>query len=278
MTSPCHVLTPGPVQRSIRLAVLIYVLFLVAVPLVGLVHFSLAEGFGEFWDRLSEPVARAALWLTIWTAVLVGGLNTLLGTATAWVLVRYRIPARAMISALVDLPLAIPTLVAGIMMVILYGPTSLIGRKVQVFDMEIAFAQPGIVLALLFVTLPFVVRAVEPVLLEVDPEEEEAAVILGAGPFQVFRTVFLPAIAPAAVSGGIRSLGRALGEFGSIVIIAGNIPFKTLTAPVFIFGEIESGASLTAAAVSVVLLAFALALHALARLAERHTGVRNVRT
>src|SRR5690606_37856836 len=149
-------------------------------------------------------------WLTVWTAVLVGVVNTILGTATAWVLVRYPIPGRGLVSALVDLPLAIPTLVAGIMLAILYGPTSWIGETASSAGLEIAFAPPGIVLALLFVTLPFVVRAVEPVLTEIDPTEEEAAIVLGASPLRAFRTVFLPAIAPAAVSGGIRSVGRAL--------------------------------------------------------------------
>jgi sulfate transport system permease protein len=125
------------------------------------------------------------------------------------------------------------------------------------------------------VTLPFVVRAVEPVLEEVDPAEEEASVVLGAGPIRTFRTVFLPAIAPAALSGGIRSFGRALGEFGSVVVVAGNIPRKTLTAPVYIFGEIESGEPGAAAAASVVLLAVALALHALARYVDRAREARH---
>jgi sulfate transport system permease protein len=221
------------------------------------------------------PVARAALWLTIWTGVLVGILNTFVGTATAWVLVRYPIPGRSVLSAAIDLPLAIPTLVAGVMLAVLYGPTSMVGETLHVWEIEIAFARPGIVLALLFVTLPFVVRAVEPLLAEIDPAEEEAAVVLGAGPWRTFRAVFLPAIMPAAISGGIRSLGRALGEFGSIVVIAGNIPFKTLTGPVFIFGEIESGAPRAAAAVSAVLLLFALALHGAARILEAHTGARH---
>jgi sulfate transport system permease protein len=130
-------------------------------------------------------------------------------------------------------------------------------------------------LALLFVTVPFVVRAVEPVLSEVDKGEEEAAKVLGATPLQTFRTVFLPAIAPAAISSGIRSLGRALGEFGSVVVVAGNIPLKTLTAPVFILGEIEGGAPRMASAMSVLLLAIALLLHATAGFIERRVGSRH---
>ena len=278
MKSPSHALTPGPVQRMLRWSVLAYALLLVAVPLAGLAHFGLAEGFAAFRGCLDDPVAQGALRLTLWTSLLVGALNILFGTATAWVLVRYRIPGRALLAALVDLPFAVPTLVAGIMLVLLFGPESLIGRSAQVFGLEIAFAQPGIILALLFVTLPFVIRAVEPLLLQISPEEEEAAVILGAGPWRVFMTVFFPVIAPASISGGVRSVGRALGEFGSIVVIAGNIPLKTLTAPVYIFGEIESGAPRTAAAVSLVLLAFALTLHGVARLIEGHTGARHGQT
>jgi sulfate transport system permease protein len=131
------------------------------------------------------------------------------------------------------------------------------------------------VLALMFVTIPFVIRAVEPVLLEIDPSEEEAALVLGAGPLLAFKTVYLPALAPAALSGAIRSLGRALGEFGAIAVVAGNIPMRTLVAPVFVFGEIESGAPQAAAALSVVLLVLAVSLHVVARSIERHTGARH---
>ena len=275
MSAVSHALRPNPVERALRSGVILYVVVLVAVPLVGLVQFGLADGLATFWARAMSPVARAALWLALWSALLVGGINTLFGTATAWILVRYRLPGRALVSALVDLPLAVPTLVAGVMLATLYGPTSLVGTRLEAWGFEVVFARPGIVLALLFVTLPFVVRAVEPVLAELDPAEEEAAIVLGAGPVKTFRTVFLPAILPAALSGGIRSLGRALGEFGSVVVVAGNIPFETLTAPVFIFGEIESGAPRAAAATSTLLLLFALLVYAGARVLELRTGARH---
>lgn len=275
MSGPSHALHPGRIERVLRGASLAYVLVLVAVPLLALFGFGLADGWSAFVQRVTTPVAVDALWLTLWTATVVGVLNVLFGTATAWVLTRYSFPGRALLSAAVDLPLAIPTLVAGVMLAILYGPGSVLGKKLHVLGVEVLFAPTGIVLALLFVTLPFVVRAVEPVLAEVDPAEEEAAIVLGAGPFTTFRTVFLPAILPAALSGGIRTLGRALGEFGSIVVVAGNIPLDTLTAPVFIFGEIESGAPRAAAAVSSVLLAVALGLHGLSRVLEQRTGARH---
>lgn len=274
MTSPSHALSPNRIEVALRWSVVAYAVVLVAVPLIVLVHVGLVGGASHFWADVTAPVARAALWLTAWTALLVAVINIFVGTATAWVLVRYRFAGRALLSALVDLPLAVPTLVAGLMLALLYGPTSVLGKAFEMHGIEVLFAPPGIVLALLFVSLPYVVRAVEPVLAELDPAEEEAAVLLGAGPARVFRTAVLPAILPATLSGGIRSFGRALGEFGSIVVVAGNIPFQTMTAPVFIFGEIESGASRTAAAVSTVLLCLALLVHGGARFVESRTGAR----
>lgn len=275
MKSVAYALTPTRSERIARSFVVLYIAALVALPLLALVVFGTSDGLVALAAALRSPVARSALWLTLWTSVLVGILDVLLGVATAWVLVRYEFPGRAAISALVDLPLAIPTLVAGMMLATLYGAHSWIGSNLDAAGMPVMFAAPGILLALLFVTLPFVIRAVEPVLLEIDPAEEEAARMLGAGPWRTFRTVFLPAIAPAAISAGIRSVGRALGEFGAIVIVAGNIPFRTLTAPVYIFGEIESGEPRSAAAVSVLLLAVALGLHSLAGTIEKHTGARH---
>lgn len=266
-------LAPGPLERATRNAVTAYVLALVALPLLALVHAGFRQGLQEFTSAITAPVAVQALWLTAWTGLLVGALDLVLGTASAWVLVRYRFPGRQVLSALVDLPFAVPTLVAGVMIGVLYGRQSWAGATFERFGVEIMFAPPAIVIVLLFVTLPFVIRAVEPVLLEIDPAEEEAARVLGAGPLRIFRSVYLPAILPAALSGAIRALGRALGEFGSVVVVAGNIPWKTLTAPVYVFGEIESGSPLSAASLSLVMLAAALLLHAAARVIEERAGV-----
>ena len=266
-------LAPGPLERATRNAVTAYVLALVALPLLALVHAGFRQGLQEFTSAITAPVAVQALWLTAWTGLLVGALDLVLGTASAWVLVRYRFPGRQVLSALVDLPFAVPTLVAGVMIGVLYGRNSWAGRAFEHFGVSIMFAPPAIVMVLLFVTLPFVIRAVEPVLLEIDPAEEEAARVLGAGPLRIFRSVYLPAILPAALSGAIRALGRALGEFGSVVVVAGNIPWKTLTAPVYVFGEIESGSPLSAASLSLVMLAAALLLHAAARVIEERAGV-----
>lgn len=278
MKGPGHALHPGPSELWVRHLVLGYVVLLVAVPFSALLFFAFRDGIQPFWERITTPVALSAVGLTLWTGILVGAINAVLGTMTAWVLVRYPFPGKSLVSAAVDLPLAIPTLVAGVMLAILYGPTSFVGTHLSLWGIDITFAKPGIVLALLLVTVPFVVRAVEPVLSELDPAEEEAAIVLGAGPIRTFRTVHLPAILPAAVSGSLRSLGRAMGEFGSIVVVAGNIPEATLTAPVYIFGEIESGQAEGAAAVGALLLLIALALHGIARVLERTTGARHAQS
>jgi len=275
MKPAAYALAPQRGELLLRHSSVLYVLAMVALPLAALLWFGVSDGLESLSQLLRSQVARRALWLTFWTSTLVAVLNVVFGSITAWVLVRYRIPGRAVVSALLDLPLAIPTLVAGVMLGILYGPTSFLGRHFAGLGVPIIFAQPGIILALLFVTVPFVVRAVEPVLSEIDVGEEEAAKILGATPLQTFRTVFLPALAPAALSAGIRSLGRALGEFGSVVVVAGNIPMKTLTAPVFILGEIEGGAPRMASAMSVLLLAIALLLHTTAGFVERRIGARH---
>jgi len=264
---------PGLGGVLVRIGVLAYVGLLVALPLAALLWSGLGHGPGALWGAVSAPAAADALVRTLVTAGIMALVNAVMGTATAWVLVRYEFPGRGLLSGLVDLPFAIPTLVTGVMLVLLFGPQSALGGWLNAHRMPVAFATPSIVLALLFITVPFVVRAVEPVLMEQDPAEEEAARTLGASTFTVFRRVLLPPLLPAIVSGTIRSYARALGEFGSIVVVSGNIPYQTLTAPIYVFGEIESGRAEVAAAVSVALLTVALALTFGARAIERLAGV-----
>jgi sulfate transport system permease protein len=270
-----YALRPSRGERSIRDGVTLYLCLLIGLPIVTLVVYGLSDG-SALREVFAPGVARSALWLTLWTSALVAIVNLIFGTATAYALVRFDFPGKALISALIDLPLAIPTLVSGVMLAILFGPASVLGQKLSGLGVTVLYAQPGIVLALAFVTLPLVVRAVEPILEELDPSEEEAARTLGAGSIRTFRTVVLPAIKPAALSSALRSFSRALGEFGSVVIVSGNIPLRTLTAPAYIAGEIESGAPRTAAALSVVLLAAALSLFGLAQLLERRFGGKRV--
>jgi sulfate/thiosulfate transport system permease protein len=180
------------------------------------------------------------------------------GTATAWVLVRYEFPGRGLVNALIDMPFAVPTIVTGVMLVVLFGPSSVVGTILGRYGWGVIYHQPGIVLALLFVTYPFVIRSVQPVLMELDRAEEEAAVTLGAGPWTIFRRVTLPGLWPSIITGAGLSFSRALGEFGSVVLVAGNKPLLTKTAPLYVYGEIEGGNRDGALVISAVLLVSSL--------------------
>jgi sulfate/thiosulfate transport system permease protein len=234
----------------------------VLLPLAAVTSKAFDRGFDTFWTAVTSREAAAALKLTLGVSLIVAAINAVAGTAIAWVLVRDRFPGRRIVNALIDLPFALPTIVAGLTLLALYGPKGPVG-------VDVAFTRAAVVMALLFVTLPFVVRSVQPVLEALDPEVEQAAASLGAGPLTSFRRVVLPSLRPAILSGAGLALGRALGEFGSVVLISGNLPFKTEVASVFIFGQIESDNVTGAAAVSVVLLvASALVLAALGRLSR----------
>jgi sulfate transport system permease protein len=253
-----------------RVAFGAYLAILVAAPILAVVWRGLADGPAAFVEAISHQAAIDALTLSVWTGAVATAINAFVGTAIAWWLVRWDLPGRSVLAALVDLPLAIPTLVAGIVLVALYGPHTPVGKVFALFGVEIAFARPGIVLALLFVTLPFVVRAVEPVLVELDAAEEEAAYTMGASRFTTFFCVLLPPLLPAIAAGSVQTFARCVAEFGSIAAVSGNIVHKTLTAPVYVLGEVEAGNPGAAASVSVVLLAVALVLQPVAhRLARR---------
>jgi len=231
-----------------------YIGLLLLLPIIAICSEAFKGGMTDLWTNITSPQALYSLKLTILTAALMVILNVVTGIATAWVLVRYNFPLKNLMNALIDLPFAIPTVVTGIMLVALYGPNSLIGSFLGRRGIEIIFAKPGIILALLYVSFPFVVRAVQPVLHEMEKEMEEAAITLGAGPFTVFRRIVLPTLMPAVLTGAALSFSRAIGEFGSIVIVSGNIPFKTQVASVYIYGELESYNTQGALGLSVVLL------------------------
>jgi sulfate/thiosulfate transport system permease protein len=227
-----------------------YLSLIVLIPIAALVAKSTEGGLAEFWDSLTSPLAISALKLTLIASVIVTLVNVVAGTAIAWVLVRDSFPGKRIVNSVIDLPFALPTVVAGITLLALYGTDSPVG-------INVAFTRAGVVMALLFVTLPFVVRAVQPVLLELDREMEEAAASLGAGPLTTFRRVILPNLTPAILAGAALAFARAIGEFGSLVLLSGNLP-KTQVASLFIFAQIESGNTTGAAAVSVTLLVIAL--------------------
>jgi sulfate transport system permease protein len=229
----------------------IYLSLLVLLPMAAVVRTSAEGGAGGFWDAVTAPDARSALTLTLGAAALVTVLNTVMGTVLAWVLVRDRFPGRSLVDALVDLPIVLPTIVAGLVLVELYGPSSPV-------HLNLAYTRAGVGLALLFVTLPFVVRTVQPVLAELDREAEQAAASLGASPSVVLRRIVLPALVPAMLAGAALAFTRAIAEFGATVLISGNIPGSTQVASVQIFGQVESDNTAGAAAVSTVLLLTAL--------------------
>lgn len=246
---------------GVRAAALSYLALMLIIPLLVIFQDGLSQGLGGLWEAITQPVAWAALMLTLRTAAIMVAINAVMGTLTAYVLVRYDFPGKSLLNALVDLPLAIPTLVTGVMLVILYGPQQALGGWLErTLGWRVIFASPGIVLALLFVTFPFVVRAVQPVLLSLDRAVEDAAATLGAGPWTIFRRVTLPPLVLPLTSGALLSFARAVGEFGAIIIVAGNIPLRSQTAAVYVWGEVESENRFGASAVSVALLAIAFAL------------------
>lgn len=246
---------------GVRSAALSYLALMLIIPLLVVFQDGLRLGLGGLWQAITQPAAWAALMLTLRTAAIMVAINTVMGTLTAYVLVRYQFPGKSLLNALVDLPLAIPTLVTGVMLVILYGPQQPLGAWLErVLGWRVIFASPGIVLALLFVTFPFVVRAVQPVLLSLDRSVEDAAATLGAGSWTIFRRVTLPPLVLPLASGALLSFARAVGEFGAIIIVAGNIPLRSQTAAVYVWGEVESENRFGASAVSVALLAIAFTL------------------
>jgi sulfate/thiosulfate transport system permease protein len=245
-----------------------YLTVLVLIPIAALAVRSTDEGWSGFWDAVTNPMAVDALRVTLTAAFAVAAINAVAGTLIAWVLVRDEFPGKNVVNSLIDLPFALPTIVAGLVLIALYGETGVLGIS------GISFTMIGVVLALLFVTLPFVIRAVQPTLMELDTDMEEAAASLGAKPFTIVRKIILPNLAPAILTGTALAFARAVGEFGSLVLISGNIPGKTQVASLYIFSRIESGDVSGATAVSVVLLLISVGIlfifHAVNRWSTRH--------
>jgi sulfate transport system permease protein len=245
--------------------VTLYLSVIVLLPIAALASKAFSQGLGTFWTQVTSAEAVAALKLTLISALIVVVINAVVGTIIAWVLVRDDFRGKSLVNAFIDLPFALPTIVAGLTLLALYGDNSPIG-------ISVAFTQASVVLALLFVTLPFVVRAVQPVLMELDTDMEEAAASLGARPFTVFRRIILPNLRPAIFAGAALAFARAIGEYGSLVLLTGSVAFKTEAASVFVFNQIQSDNPVGAAAVSVVLLAISLVMLLIISLLSR-TGV-----
>jgi len=236
---------------------------IVLLPLAALTVTSFGDGWAGFWAAVTAPAAVAALGVTVLVALVVAVVNAVMGTLIAWVLVRDEFRGKRVVNALIDLPFALPTIVASIVLLSLYGPDSPV-------HIQLNATRPGLVVALAFVTLPFVVRSVQPVLIEADREVEEAAASLGASSWTTFRRVVLPTLAPAVISGTGLAFARAIGEYGSVVLIGGDIPHRTQVASQYIQQQIEIDRPINAAAVSVALLVIAfLTLFVLRVLAGR---------
>jgi sulfate transport system permease protein len=252
---------PGVGAGLGRGTVVLYLSVIVLLPLAALVSQAFEGGLSTFWEQVTSPLAISSLELTVICSLIVVVINAIFGTIIAWILVRDEFRGKAAVNAVIDLPFALPTIVAGLVLIELYGTHS-------PFGINIALTRAAVVVALLFVTLPFVVRAVQPLLIEMDREMEEAAASLGASGFTVFRRIVFPNLLPGLAAGVALAFARALGEFGSVLLFAGGLP-QTLVASVFIRQQIESGNEVGAAAVSVVLLAASLSMLAVISLIQR---------
>ncbi len=239
-----------------------YLSSIVLIPLSTAFWEAFSQGGERFWRTVSDERVVTALRLSFGTAFAAALVNGLFGLLTAWVLTRYQFPGRKFLNGLVDLPFALPTAVAGITLTTIYAPTGWIGQYLEPRGVTVVYTPLGIVVALIFTGLPFVVRTVQPVLEDLDPEIEEAAVLLGASPLQTFRRVLLPALLPALVTGCTLAFARAVGEYGSVIFISGNMPMRTEIAPLLIMSKLDEfdypGA--TAVAVAMLVLSFGLLL------------------
>jgi sulfate transport system permease protein len=245
----------------------LWLTLIVGLPIAAVVATSLTEGPGAFVSAVTAGEARGAIELSVGAALAATVVNMVAGTLVAWVLVRDRFPGKRLLEVVIDLPFALPTIVAGLVLISLYGPQSPVG-------VDLVGTRAGVFLALLFVTLPFVVRSVQPVLTEVDRDVEEAAASLGANGITVFRRVVLPAIAPAVLSGAALAFARALGEYGSVILISANLTGRTEVSSAYLLKQIEAGDQVAAAAVATLLLAVAVVVLVLSDALQRKASRR----
>jgi sulfate transport system permease protein len=255
---------------------LLFVTLVVLIPLSTVVLKTSSIGFDKFWATVTTERALASYWVTFGASFVAAVVNVVFGLIVAWALVRYRFPGRGLLDAVVDLPFAVPTAVSGIALTALYSSKGWAGKLFEPLGIKIAFTPLGISLALTFVTLPFVIRTVQPVLEELDPDAEESAALLGAGRFTTFVRVILPNLVPALMTGFALSFARAIGEYGSVVFISGNMPMKTEIAPLLIMTKLEqfdyAGATSIALVMLVVSFVLLLAVNRLQAWTRTRTG------
>jgi sulfate transport system permease protein len=254
---------------------ILWLSLIVLIPISAVFVKSVSQGWGAFWAAAGSPRALAAYRLSFGAAAIAAAVNCIFGLLVAWVLVRYRFAGRRLLGALIDLPLALPTAVAGIALTAIYADTGPLGRLFEPLGLPIAYRPAGVVVALTFIGLPFVVRTVEPVLAEVSSEMEEAALTLGATRLQTFSKVILPTIAPALATGFALAFARGAGEYGSVIFIAGNMPFKSEIAPLLIITQLEEYNYAGAAAIACVMLVISFAVLLLLNLLQHWQSRRH---
>ena len=252
----------------------LYLSLVILIPMAAGVLKATTLSFDAFWAAVSSDRAVAAYTLTVWTSLASAFVNVILGVLVAWVLVRYRFPGKGLLDSLVDLPFALPTAVAGVALTTLYAQNGIIGGLLAPHGIKVAFTPLGITVALTFIGLPFVVRSVQPVLETLPREIEEVAATLGADRWQTFRRVILPALTPALVAGVSLSFARAIGEYGSVVFISGNMPGLTEIAPLLIMGKLEQYDYGGATAIAVVMLLLSAVILISAGLLQRRAAKR----
>ena len=253
-----------------------YLSFILLLPITALITKSLNIGIGEFWQTATDPVALSAYEVTFVTALAAGLINGIMGTLIAWILVRYQFPGKKIIDGAIDIPFALPTSVAGLILATIYSNNGWIGQLFAPFGIKIAFTRLGVFVAMLFISLPFVVRTLQPVLLELEPEIEQAAWSLGASNTQTFWRVILPPLIPPILTGVALGFSRAVGEYGSVVMVAANMPFKDLIAPVLVFEKLEqydyTGATTIGTVLLLVSLVLLLFINLLQQWSRRYAG------
>ena len=263
--------SPLPGFRPALGATLLWLSLLVLIPLAALVWRASGLGLSGIWTIATQPRVAAALRLTFGLSLFAAALNVVLGGIVAWVLTRYDFPGRRLLDAVVDLPFALPTAVAGIALTAVYAPNGWIGAPLAALGVKVAFTPIGVFIALVFIGLPFMVRSIEPVLAEFDPEVEEASATLGASRLRTVFQVVLPPLAPAFITGFALSLARAVGEYGSVVFISGNIPFVSEIAPLLIVVRLEEFDEPGATAVASIMLAISFAMLLLVNIVQHWT-------
>jgi len=247
---------------------LAYLTLIILIPLSGLVWRSAALGWADFWAIATDRRTLNALEISFGTAFIAAAVNVVFGTLVAWVLVRYRFPGRRIVDAMVDLPFALPTAVAGIALTTLYAPNGWIGHLLMPLGIKVAYTPLGIVIALVFIGLPFVVRTVQPIMEEIDKEVEEAAATLGASRFQIITRILFPGLAPAIITGFSLAFARGVGEYGSVIFIAGNLPYKSEIAPLLIVIRLEEYNYPAATAIAAIMLLLSFVMLLIVNLAQ----------